>query len=126
MPSEVGSVGFFCFFLSSLLGVYYANSWPGTTSYTHTYSVYTHTQSMDKHIPYEPSDKTRLKVQEIIRCLLSLTHTPQVNLEPVVPPDGARITTGIMTAPGSWADLSRSFSVKTKHTFGLDVRKYSV
>ena len=81
---------------------------------------------MDKHIPYEPSDKTRLKVQEIIRCLLSLTHTPQVNLEPVVPPDGARITTGIMTAPGSWADLSRSFSVKTKHTFGLDVRKYSV
>ena len=46
--------------------------------YTHIFRIHTHTQSMDKHIPYEPSDKTRLKVQEIIRCLLTHSHRKSI------------------------------------------------
>lgn len=85
------------------------------TSYTHTYPVYTHTHTHWINT-YPTGDNS----------VSGLSHTASQNLEPVVPPDGARMTTGIMTAPGSWADLSRSFSVRphfTLYTFGLDVRK---
>ena len=100
-------------------------------SYTHTYSVYTLTYSLtlDKHIPYERAIGQDTAQSTGDNSVSSHSLTPQVNLEPVVPPDGARMTTGIVTAPGSWADLSRSFSVRphfTLYTFGLDVRKYSV